>query len=134
MLHTKCKSFFRFKRVNDAKNLPFVIEASGKIRLAHFYDLITTLIYPEISKKGSMRIRKESRFGWVFERHWQRMAEQAAIKFSYLEDILLDYSNRLPSIANELADDFWCRKLLQANSHCHCSKCKTCAGLYLISA
>jgi len=89
-----------------AKNLSFIIEESGKIRLAPFYDLISTLIYPEISKKMAMKIGKESRFEWVFERHWQRMAEQADIKFSYLTGILLDYSNQLPLIAKELADDF----------------------------
>jgi serine/threonine-protein kinase HipA len=89
-----------------AKNLSFIIEGSGKIKLAPFYDLISTLIYPEISKKMAMKIGKESRFEWVYDRHWQRMADQADIKFSYLKGILLDYSNKLPGIANELADDF----------------------------
>jgi len=89
-----------------AKNLSFIIEESRKIRLAPFYDLISTQIYPEISKKMAMKIGKESRFEWVFDRHWQRMADQADIKFSYLKDILLDYSNKLPIIANELTDDF----------------------------
>ena len=89
-----------------AKNLSFIIEESGKIKLAPFYDLISTLIYPEISKKMAMKIGKESRFEWVYDRHWQRMADQADIKFSYLKGILLDYSNKLPGIANELADDF----------------------------
>jgi serine/threonine-protein kinase HipA len=89
-----------------AKNLSFIIEESGKISLAPFYDLVSTLIYPEISKKMAMKIGKESRFEWVFDRHWQRMAEQADIKFSYLKGMLLDYSNRLPAIADEIADDF----------------------------
>ncbi|MBW2432731.1 MAG: HipA domain-containing protein, partial [Deltaproteobacteria bacterium] len=89
-----------------AKNLSFVIEEGRKIRLAPFYDLLSTLIYPEISKRVAMKIGNESRFEWVFERHWQRMADQADIKFSYLKKMLLDYSNKLPIIADELADDF----------------------------
>lgn len=89
-----------------AKNLSFIIEERRKIKLAPFYDLISTLIYPEISKKMAMKIGKESRFEWVFDRHWQKMADQADIKFSYLKDILQDYSNKLPIIANEFADDF----------------------------
>lgn len=89
-----------------AKNLSFIIEEGRKIRLAPFYDLISTLIYPEISKRTAMKIGNESRFEWVFERHWRRMADQADIKFSYLKKMLLDYSNKLPIIADELADDF----------------------------
>ena len=58
------------------KNLSLIREKNGHIRIAPFYDLISTCAYSEIVKQMAMKIGSENRFKWVMERHWRRMADQ----------------------------------------------------------
>ncbi len=87
-----------------AKNLSLIREIDGSIRLAPFYDLISTRVYPEISKKMAMKIGKESRFDWIMERHWQQMADQLDLKFSYLKKLLREVAEALERAMIEVAD------------------------------
>ena len=86
------------------KNLSLIREIDGSIRLAPFYDLISTRVYPEISKKMAMKIGKESRFDWVMERHWQQMADQLDLKFTYLKKLLKETAEAFEKNTTELAD------------------------------
>jgi len=86
------------------KNLSLIREMDGNIRLAPFYDLISTRAYPEISEKMAMRIGKETRFDWIMERHWQQMADQLDLKFTYLKKLLRELAEALEKIATEMAD------------------------------
>jgi len=87
------------------KNLSLIREADGTIRLAPFYDLISTHAYPEISKKMAMKIGRESRFDWIMERHWQQMARQLDIKFIYLQKQLREIAKTLEDSTLEIAND-----------------------------
>jgi serine/threonine-protein kinase HipA len=86
------------------KNLSLIRERDGSIRLAPFYDLISTKVYPEISKKMAMKIGKETRFEWIMERHWQQMAEQLDLKFTYLKKLLVEMAGALESDMLGIAD------------------------------
>ena len=86
------------------KNLSLIREMDGNIRLAPFYDLISTRVYPEISEKMAMRIGKETRFDWIMERHWQQMADQLDLKFTYLKKLLREVAEALEKITSEMAD------------------------------
>ena len=86
------------------KNLSLIREIDGSIRLAPFYDLISTKVYPEISEKMAMKIGGEARFDWVMERHWQRVADQLDLKFSYLKNLLSEMSDSLETAMIETAD------------------------------
>jgi len=86
------------------KNLSLIREIGGNIRLAPFYDLISTRVYPEISEKMAMKIGKETRFDWIMERHWQQMADQLDLKFTYLRKLLREAAEALEKITTEMAD------------------------------
>ncbi len=86
------------------KNLSLIREIDGSIRLAPFYDLISTRVYPEISKKMSMKIGKETRFDWIMERHWQQMADQLDLKFIYLKKLFKEMAETLEKDTLEMAD------------------------------
>ena len=86
------------------KNLSLIREMDGNIRLAPFYDLISTRVYPEISEKMAMRIGKETRFDWIMERYWQQMADQLDLKFTYLKKLLREVAEALEKITSEMAD------------------------------
>ena len=85
------------------KNLSLIRGIDGSIRLAPFYDLISTRVYPEISKKMSMKIGKETRFDWIMERHWQQMADQLDLKFIYLKKLLRKTAEALETVMIEMA-------------------------------
>jgi serine/threonine-protein kinase HipA len=86
------------------KNLSLIRKIDGNIRLAPFYDLISTRVYPEISKKMVMKIGKESRFDWIMERHWQQMADQLDLKFTYLKRLLRKVAGTLEKNTTEIAN------------------------------
>jgi len=86
------------------KNLSMIRGIDGSIRLAPFYDLISTRAYPDISKKMAMKIGKETQFNWIMERHWKQMADQLDIKFSYLKKLLREVAEALETAMMEVAD------------------------------
>ena len=86
------------------KNLSLIREIDGSIRLAPFYDLISTRAYPEISKKMAMKIGNETRFDWIMERHWRLMADQLDLKFSYLKGLFKEMAETLEKDTLEMAD------------------------------
>ncbi len=87
------------------KNLSLIQERNGSIRLAPFYDLVSTGVYPEISKKMAMKIGRETRFDWVMERHWQQMADHLDLKFSYLKQLLKGLCEKLEEVTPKIADE-----------------------------
>jgi len=80
------------------KNFSLIREIGGTIRLAPFYDLISTKVYPEISEKMAMKVGKETRFDWIMERQWQQMADQLDLKFTYLKKLLVETAKCLKKI------------------------------------
>ena len=86
------------------KNLSLIREIDGSIRLAPFYDLISTRAYPEISEKMAMKIGKETRFDWIMERHWRQMADQIDLKFSYLKKLLREMAEILEKVTVDTAE------------------------------
>ena len=92
------------------KNLSFIRTGGGSIRLAPFYDLISTRVYPELSFKMAMKIGRENRFDWIVERHWKRLADQLDLKFAYLkqviEEITYTFEKASTQIADRLIDEF----------------------------
>ena len=52
----------------------------------------------------AMKIGKESRFDWVMERHWQQMADQLDLKFTYLKKLLKETAEAFEKNTTELAN------------------------------
>lgn len=65
---------------NDAhgKNISLLLSQDG-VRLAPFYDLLSTAIYPGISQKLAMKVGTENRPNWIMRRHWEELAIDANV-------------------------------------------------------
>ncbi|RQD67919.1 MAG: type II toxin-antitoxin system HipA family toxin [Desulfonatronovibrio sp. MSAO_Bac4] len=70
------------------KNLSLLYDQGKAPRLAPFYDLISTLIYQELSRKMAMKIGGENRPQWLMNRHWCRMARELDLKPKFVLDEL----------------------------------------------
>jgi serine/threonine-protein kinase HipA len=62
-----------------AKNLAMLLTDRGP-RLAPFYDLLCTQVYPDLAEKQAMRIGGENRPGWLQRKHWERFSAEVEIK------------------------------------------------------
>ncbi len=61
------------------KNFSLLYHADGSVRLAPFYDLLSTACYPELSPKMAMKIGGEYRSERVTPYHFERLAEEAGL-------------------------------------------------------
>nr|MCR5224583.1 type II toxin-antitoxin system HipA family toxin [Alphaproteobacteria bacterium] len=66
------------------KNFSFLIEKDA-IKLAPFYDLLSTAVYPNLSQKMAMKIGNKYEPNDVFKRHWQAFAEDILVKPEFVE-------------------------------------------------
>jgi serine/threonine-protein kinase HipA len=88
-----------------AKNLAILYTPRGP-RLAPFYDLISTLVYPDLSSRLAMRIGGENRPGWIQQRHWERFSHMIGIKTRWTLTMVREISQSASSIADSVAQDF----------------------------
>ncbi len=83
------------------KNISFLYSETG-IRLAPFYDLLSTRIYRNLNKNMAMKIGGEKRLDYVRRRHWVKFASEIDIKTTYIEKLLSDNSYYIVTIAESL--------------------------------
>ncbi len=80
-----------------AKNLAMLMEEGGRMRLAPFYDLISTVVYRELDPKMAMAIGGEYRAEWVHEKHWRKFAADVKVNPSLLKKRSAELSARVIS-------------------------------------
>ncbi len=89
-----------------AKNLSILTDKDKKVRLAPFYDLMSTDLYPELSQKMAFRIGGENRPDWLMNRHWHRFSEDMKIKnslvFRTIENVIGNVLKEIPSVKEEI--------------------------------
>lgn len=92
---------------SHAKNVSLLLDAERQMRIAPFYDLLSTRVYPNLSQKFAFKIGGENRPDWIMERHWQRFANEIGIKPEALahlrEGMAAEILNTLPVIVSEIA-------------------------------
>jgi serine/threonine-protein kinase HipA len=88
-----------------AKNLAVIFTPKGP-RLAPFYDLICTRVYPGLSDRLAMRIGGENRPQWIQPRHWERFSSEISIKFRLTLRTLKEMAQKITSNAGVLVRDF----------------------------
>jgi len=88
-----------------AKNLAMLFTAQGP-RLAPFYDLLSTQVYPDLTDRQAMRIGGENRPSWIQKRHWERFADATAIKPRLVLKTLRDMATAIVPAAQGLSDEF----------------------------
>lgn len=88
-----------------AKNLSLMINGA-RTQLAPFYDLVCTAVYPNLSQKLAFKIGGENRPHWLMQRHWDRFAEEIAVKPQFISKVMINMIERiesgLPDVSNEL--------------------------------
>jgi serine/threonine-protein kinase HipA len=88
-----------------AKNLAMLFTDRGP-RLAPFYDLICTQIYPDLAEKQAMRVGGENRPSWMQRKHWERFGESVGIKTSLVLKALQEMSSSIMPAAQVLSIEF----------------------------
>ena len=88
-----------------AKNLAVIFTPKGP-RLAPFYDLICTRVYPGLTDRLAMRIGGENRPEWIQPRHWERFSSEISIKFRLTLRTLKEMAQKITSNAGVLVRDF----------------------------
>ncbi len=87
-----------------AKNLAMLFTDRGP-RLAPFYDLLSTQVYPDLTDRQAMRIGGENRPAWIQRKHWERFGEAVAIKPRLVVKTLQDLSTAVVPVAQKLAQE-----------------------------
>jgi serine/threonine-protein kinase HipA len=88
-----------------AKNLSLLLLRDGP-RLAPFYDLLNTAIYPHLATKLAMRIGGEDRPDWVIARRWVQFSADVGIRWRLLEQQLRSMSKKIVRVSQTLKDQF----------------------------
>lgn len=88
-----------------AKNFSLLIQKDG-IRLAPFYDLLSTQIYPELNAKSAMKIGGENRPDWILQRHWERLAGEAGMNPRLFLKTTQDFAHHVSQTAKNFALEF----------------------------
>ncbi|MDP8258270.1 MAG: type II toxin-antitoxin system HipA family toxin [Candidatus Aadella gelida] len=88
-----------------AKNLSFLYD-NDRIILAPFYDLISTYVYDNLSKKMAMKIGGENRLEWIRPRHFEKLAEVVAINPRFVLNTLKTLGKQLSPEAKILTTEF----------------------------
>ena len=67
------------------KNISLLLTPEGP-KLAPFYDLMSTAIYPNLTLKMAMKIGTEDRPDWIIARRWEQFSEETGINFKFVKD------------------------------------------------
>jgi serine/threonine-protein kinase HipA len=87
-----------------AKNLSLVFGPRGALRLAPFYDLLSTAVYPRIASRLAMSVNAKSDPGQIAGKDWGALAKAIGVG-SFLEDAVGELVEELPQKARQLAHD-----------------------------
>jgi serine/threonine-protein kinase HipA len=88
---------------SHAKNLSLFV-SEGRTRLAPFYDLLCTTVYPHLSKRFAFKVGGENRPGWILERHWERFAVEIEAKPQFVTKIRRKVCERIADVLPQVAD------------------------------
>ena len=87
------------------KNISILFTKQGP-RLAPFYDLLSTAIYPNLSSKVAMKIGGEYRPDWIAVRHWEQLANDIGVNTKIIHQNLKKMSEKIIVEAEALKASF----------------------------
>lgn len=100
------------------KNLALLYDETGSVRLAHFYDLLCTTVYPELDQRMAMRLGGERRPDRLRRKHWEHLAEDLGISpravFGELENLTQAIESTAEALAGEFNDRYGCSETMNA--------------------
>ncbi|MBS1785820.1 MAG: type II toxin-antitoxin system HipA family toxin [Acidobacteria bacterium] len=77
------------------KNFSLLYTEEG-LRLAPFYDLMSTAFYPELSKSFAMKIGEQSRFERLGPKAWGEFSKQIAVTLPFIRQRVLKLADQIP--------------------------------------
>lgn len=87
-----------------AKNFS-LMHGDGGIRLSPLYDLLSTLVYEDLSPRYAMKIGSKGQFKDIRARHWDAFAEAAGLAPAQVRRELKELTQRIPeALERELAE------------------------------
>ncbi|NQY80278.1 MAG: type II toxin-antitoxin system HipA family toxin [Candidatus Caenarcaniphilales bacterium] len=86
-----------------AKNFSLLYNAK-KPRLAPVYDLLSTIIYPDLSKKMAMAIGGQNKLDYIGMRHFERIVPDTKVARSLIKKQVLNMAKDLVAKAEALRD------------------------------
>ena len=96
---------------NDAHGKNFSLLYQGQqTRLAPFYDMISTVCYPNLAAKMAMKIGSKYDFDGLFPRHIVQMAEEAKLSIALVRKETISIINK---IQNNITDSPFSAAILQ---------------------
>jgi serine/threonine-protein kinase HipA len=90
---------------SHAKNLSIYYTANGDVRLTPFYDLISTSIYPGLSRKFAFKIGGEGKPSDIRKEHIETMANSLGFKPKYVLKIAEEVSSALLTELNNVSEE-----------------------------
>lgn len=97
------------------KNLSLLYHADGSIRLAPFYDLVSTLSYKNLSRELAMKIGSRSDPGQIGPRQFDTLAEECGVRPVWLRAVVLD----MALIVSEVIDEGLDHLIVDPSMHEH---------------
>jgi len=91
-----------------AKNISLLF-TDGGIQLAPFYDLMSTVIYPRLTRKIAMHVGNATTFDELDEQSFEKLASDAGIRAKIIFQTLQAMSLTVPKAAAELKTEFVAR-------------------------
>ena len=93
---------------NDAhgKNFSILHHDNGLMEFAPAYDILSSGVYPELSKKMAMKIGGYYEPNKILPRHFERFADDCGISYTQLKKIIINQCNILPDIVKEVITEF----------------------------
>jgi serine/threonine-protein kinase HipA len=100
------------------KNLALLYGEDGSVRLAPFYDLLCTAVYPELDQRLALRLGGERWSDRLRRRHWERLAEELEIApravFGELERLTRTIEKTAEALAGEFTERYGCGETMNA--------------------
>jgi hypothetical protein len=86
-----------------AKNLSLLRSRDGRVRLAPFYDLLSTAVYPGIATKLAMTIGESADPGHIRGRDWRRLAGLVGVGSAFVLENVRGLAEAIPERARTIA-------------------------------
>jgi serine/threonine-protein kinase HipA len=90
---------------SHAKNLS-ILYAAGTVRLAPFYDLLSTAVYERVSNKFAMKMGGQKDPRYLMENHLNRFAAEAGIELRTVRAQLLELCGKMEGAIRPLAETY----------------------------
>lgn len=87
------------------KNVSMLLTDNGP-KLAPFYDLLSTAVYPQLSESLAMKIGGRDDPKWINEDQWKVFAEESGIGYKLVRQTLLSMSEEIVDHAEEMKTEW----------------------------